>query len=294
MRIEAKIGLISLSVIIVAAACGGRSGTEIFGYDDRFGDASTGGGGGSSGSGGGIVEGGVGGTGGVTDGGTGGSAGETGGTGGGVAGTGGDIPDADIPDVSADTEPPPDAASDAQDFFDSFPLPPGDCTTCLQEECGDQINACYNDPTCVAGIQCTITDCLAGGGGGGAGGSGGGGGGIDFQCVLGCFDNDFGSAMTGLSAFQCITGTCADPCGLGGGGAGGGTGGAGINGMNLPGELFGYNERPFLPNRGYYVGTTRIPRPEEVASAYPWLAELLAGRMPDPPPPCIVKKRAAQ
>lgn len=124
MRIEAKIGLISLSVIIIAAACGGRSGTEIFGYDDRIGDASTGGNGGSgasTGTGGGIVEGGVGGTGGVAEGGTGGSV--TGGTGGGVAGTGGDIPDADIPDVSADTEPPLDAASDAQDFFDSFPLP---------------------------------------------------------------------------------------------------------------------------------------------------------------------------
>ena len=296
MRIETKIGLISLSVIIIAAACGGRSGTEIFGYEDRLADSGSGGVGGSGGYGGGIVGGAGGttaGTGGDVTGGSGGDAG-TGGDGGsgGDGGTGGDIPDADVPDVSEDA--PVDAVSDAQDFFDTLPPIPdgalGDCVSCLQDECGDQINACYNDPTCVEGIQCTVTDCLAGSGSGGSGGSAGG---VDFQCVLGCFDNDIGSAMTAMAAFQCVTESCSDDCGLGSGGAGGGSGGGfgGINGMNMPPVLFGQYGRAF-GQRGHYIGTTRVPRPEEVASAYPWLAEVLAGRMPDPLPPCIVKKRA--
>lgn len=288
MRIETKIGLVSLSVIIIAAACGGRSGTEIFGYEDRLTDAGGGGAGGSGGYGGGIV----GGAGGTTAGAGGGTSG-TGATGGG--GSGGDTPDADVPDVSVDA-PPPDAASDAKDFFDTLPPIPdgalGDCVACLEEECGEEINACYNDPTCVEGIQCTVTECLAGGGGGGAGGGGGGGGGIDFQCVLGCFDNDMGSAMTALAVFQCVTQSCGEDCGMGSGGAGGGSAFGEMNGMNLPPSLFGDYHPGAVGRRGHYIGTTRVPRPEEVASAYPWLAEVLAGRMPDPPPPCIVKKRA--
>jgi hypothetical protein len=279
MRLEAKIGLVSLSVIGIAAACGGRSGTEIFGYDDVLLDASAGGAGGSGGYGGGIVEGGPGGT--------------SGGSGGGTAGTGGVLPDGSVEDVSEDGKPPPDAGPDGMDLFDVLPPfpeggPIGECVGCLQSQCGTEINACYNDPTCVAGIQCTVTDCLVGGGSGGGSGAGGGGGQIDFACILGCFDNDFGSAMTAVSAFTCITQNCADDCGLGGGGGAGGGGGGAAYGIPVPDGLF---SRPSMYRPDYYIGSTRVPRPEEVASAYPWLAELLAGRMPDPPPPCMANKK---
>ncbi len=193
--------------------------------------------------------------------------------------------------------PPPEAGPDAKDFFDALPPLPeggplGDCVACLQQECSEPINECYNDPNCVEGIQCTVTECTSGGGGGAGGG---GGGGLDFACVLDCFNNDMGSVMTAVAVFQCVTESCGDECGMGGGGgaggggAGGGSGGNSMNGMNLPRALFGRYDRPSLGRRGYYIGTTRVPRPEEVASAYPWLAELLAGRMPHPPPPCMAQ-----
>lgn len=293
MRIEAKLGLASVSVILIAAACGGRSGTEIFGYDHLFEEAGVGAGG--TGYGGGIVEGGtLGGSGGTA--GTSGTAG-IGGTGA-SSGSGGVLVDGDVPDVVADTGP-ADAKPDGKDFFDALPPLPeggpiGECVGCLQQQCGEEINACYNDPTCVEGIQCTITDCLVGGGGGGAGGSGGGGGGIDFMCVLGCFDNDIGSAMTAISMFTCITESCGDECGLSGAGGAGGSSGQSLNGLNLPSGLFGFREERRVQRSAYYIGSTRVPRPEEVASAYPWLAELLAGRMPNPPPPCILERRARQ
>lgn len=284
MRLEAKIGLVSLSIIGIAAACGGRSGTEIFGYDDVLMDASAGGASGTGGYGGGIVEGGPGGSGGTA-----------GGTGGGTAGTGGVLPDGSPPDVSEDvTPPPPDAGPDGKDLFDVLPPfpeggPVGQCVGCLEGQCGTEINACYNDPTCVSGIQCTVVDCLIGGGSGGGGGAGGGGGQIDFACILGCFNNDFGSAMTAISAFTCITQNCADDCGLGGGGGGAGGGGGGAAyGLPVPAGLFG---RPSVYRPDYYIGSTRVPRPEEVVTAYPWLAELLSGRMPEPPPPCMLDKK---
>jgi hypothetical protein len=274
MRIEAKIGLVSSCIILIAAACGGRSGPEIWGFGEDAGQ--------TGGWGGGIVDG-------SPVGGSGGTAGGTGGTSvGGTSGTGGLTPDADVPDVVVDA--PPDAPTDGKDFFDA--IPGWNCMTCLEQECKEEINACYNDPTCLSGVQCTITDCLIGGGGGGAGGgSGGGGGGIDMTCVLNCFDNDYGSAMAAFSMFTCITQSCGEECAGGLGGAGGGSG-TSLNGLGMPSGLFGYKEQPASHRRNYYIGTVRVPRPEEVAGPYPWLAELLSGRMPDPPPPCIARKRA--
>jgi hypothetical protein len=110
-------------------------------------------------------------------------------------------------------------------------------------------------------------------------------------CVLNCFDNDYGSAMTAVTMFMCITQSCGDECmGQGGmGGAGGGSGSS-LNGLGLPSGLFGYRDYP-APYRRHYIGTVRVPRPEEVAGSHPWLAELLSGRMPDPAPPCIVNQR---
>ncbi|HQB46680.1 MAG TPA: hypothetical protein PLV85_23900, partial [Polyangiaceae bacterium] len=293
MRIETKIGLVSTCIILIAAACGGRSGPEIWAIGE---DAAP-----TGGWGGGIVDGSpLGGQGGAT-GGSGGASGSSGagGTGeggtagstGGTSGSGGVTPDADVPDVSIDA--PQDASSDAKDFFDS--IPGWNCVTCLEQRCKDKINACFNDPTCVSGVQCTVTQCLAGGGNGGAGGGsaggGGSGGGVDMACVLNCFDNDYGSAMTAVTMFMCITQSCGDECmGQGGmGGAGGGSGSS-LNGLGLPSGLFGYRDYP-APYRRHYIGTVRVPRPEEVAGSHPWLAELLSGRMPDPAPPCIVNQR---
>ncbi|MCU0694102.1 MAG: hypothetical protein MUF54_22145 [Polyangiaceae bacterium] len=283
MRIETKIGLVSLAIIGIAAACGGRSGTEIFGYGDLSGDAATGGAGGTAGTGGGVVDGGAGGT--------------TGGTGG---GTGGGVSDASEPDVlsdvSLDVHVPPDAAPDGRDLFDALPPLPeggpiGECVGCLKTKCGDRINACYNDPVCVRGVRCTVVQCalMGGVGGGGGGGAGGGGGQLDPACVFGCFDNDLNSVLTAVTMFTCITSNCGEACSLSGGGgagAGGGRGGGAMLGLDFGSNA---NRGLFVP-RAIYVGSTRVPRPEEVATAYPWLADVLSGRLPDPPPPCMANR----
>jgi hypothetical protein len=277
MRTETRLGLVTLVVLGIAAACGGRAGTEIFGYEGVVAD----GGAGTAGSGGGILEGGVGGSSGTA-----GTAGS--GTGGDEVDASNDVSEDVTPDVSVDTGP-GDAPDDRKDFFDSVVF---NCPSCLQDQCGTDINDCYNDPTCWQGIQCAVTDCLAGGGGG-AGGSGGGGGQIDFACVLGCFNNDMGSAMTALTMFTCITQSCGEACGLGGFAGGGGAGGGGN--IVLPGagsiDLFKRVEHHTTGRASRYVGSVRIPAPEEVACCYPWLVDVLSGRTPDPLPPSAKAKK---
>ena len=130
-----------------------------------------------------------------------------------------------------------------------FPIPDsgpiGECAQCLATECDGPINSCYNNPNCLAGLQCSVTMCLSGGGAGGGsstGGSGGSGGGLDFQCILGCFNGDISAALTVVQAFQCVTGTCGTACSnlapggdggqaFGGGPMGGPGGGQGQGGM---------------------------------------------------------------
>jgi hypothetical protein len=169
------------------------------------------------------------------------------------------------------------------DFFDAlpFPLPDsgpvGECVGCLQENCGDSINACYNDPDCVDGIQCAITDCLAssalgGGPGGGSGGPGGlgglgGGGGLDFACLLGCFNNDPTAVFKAVTAFQCITQTCGDKCGGGILGDGGGFPLGGLGGGPTPGAS----------PHALYIQGVRVPTPAEVPG-FPRLQQALTPR----------------
>jgi hypothetical protein len=286
MRTESKVGLACLCVVGLAAACGGRSGIELWEPDDSP-DASL-------------------------------DASGAGGTGGGVMdGSGakkdtGPSKDASSEDAAvgpdatetSDATPPPDHAadqtpkdvvSDWKDLFDQLPpwLPDtgiiGDCVGCLKAKCANQINACYNDPACVQGIQCLVMNCLIGGGGGAGGGGGsGGGGGINLQCVMNCFDNKISAVMEAVAVFQCVTQQCAQHCGgqflpdggLGGAGGGGGSGPIAFNPWELTGSTTNEPEQ-------HYLLHTRIPRPEEVAPAYPWLADVLEGRMPDPPPPCL-------
>ena len=120
-----------------------------------------------------------------------------------------------VKDAPKDTAPPP---SDGIDFFDLFPIPDsgpiGECATCVKDNCASQVNACLNDPTCRAGMLCTITTCLAGGTGGTP----------DLTCVLGCFGGDFSKALEAINAFTCVVGKCGSSCGgiFGGGGDGGG------------------------------------------------------------------------
>ncbi|MCS6898898.1 MAG: hypothetical protein RMJ98_04515 [Myxococcales bacterium] len=169
------------------------------------------------------------------------------------------------------------------DFFDAlpFPLPDsgpiGECVGCLQEQCGDAINACYNDPDCIDGIQCAITDCLAssalgGGPGGGSGGPGGlgglgGGGGLDFACLLSCFNGDPTAVFKAVNAFQCITQTCGDKCGGGIVGDGGGFPLGGLGGGPTPGAS---------PEAVAMQGV-RVPSPAEV-SGFPRLQQALTPR----------------
>ncbi len=260
MRVEAKLALISLTIIGLAASCGGRSGIELAEYDDLL-DA-------SPSFGGGVIEGGKKDT--------------------STSDTSTDDVSSDVSsDVSNDTSvppdgpPPKDAPSDAKDFFDTLPPLPdsgpiGECLSCLQGQCGDQINACYNDATCWSGIQCAATSCFTSGGGG-SGGSGSGG--IDYACLMECFDNDMTAIMTALQMFQCITGTCGELCGMSGQGGSGGGG-------------FQYGQFRFYqdPTAVYfqpgarYIGAVRVPEPCEVSSI-PWLADVLNGRTPNPLPP---------
>lgn len=238
--------LVFASVPAMFFACGGRSdlgleeeeGPQVAGRGGSSGKAGNTGtsgkagtsSGGTSGGGGNMGGGGITGAGGAAQGGasqggkagsTGGSSGTSGKGGGGKGGSG-----------KGGT------GSGGKDLFDSgIPIPDsgpiGECAQCIASKCDDSINACYNDPDCLSGIQCSVTMCLAGGGMGGSGGSGGGGGGLDFQCILGCFNGDFGAALTVVQAFQCITGTCGSVCSNlipGGGGDGGQAFGGGPGG----------------------------------------------------------------
>jgi len=260
MRVEYKLGLISLVVIGLAASCGGRSGIELGDIDDLL-DASVDSSG-PNGYGGGVVE-------------------------GGKKDVASDHPvsDQSVPDTVV---PPDVTGKDSKDFFDTLPPwlpdggPIGTCVSCLQTKCGDQINACYNDASCWGGIQCAIPQCFIGGGGG-SGGSGGGQ--INYQCFMDCFDNKIASIMEALNMFQCITGTCGDSCGLGGLGGNAGAAGGGLTGFHLdPYESY-------QPPHARYIGAVRIPEPEEVSLAYPWLADVLEGRTPDPLPPSARTRR---
>jgi hypothetical protein len=141
----------------------------------------------------------------------------------------------------------------------------GECVGCLQENCSDSINQCYNDPKCVDGIQCAITDCFAGSAIGGGQGPGGG---LDFACLLGCFGGDPTAVFAAVQAFQCITQTCGDKCGGGILGDGGFPLG-GLGGGPPP------PEKP-VPGAMYMQGV-RVPRPEEVPG-YPRLQRALSPR----------------
>lgn len=131
------------------------------------------------------------------------------------------------PVIDVQPDAPRDTGRDALDFFDAFPIPDSgpiaDCAECAQQSCDTQINACYNDPSCVGGVTCAFTSCFGGGA-------------PSFQCLLGCFGGDFGAALKAVSAFRCVAQSCGQTCaGAFGGGGGGFPGGGGPGGGGFPG-----------------------------------------------------------
>jgi hypothetical protein len=106
-------------------------------------------------------------------------------------------------DVSLPDAPGPDGYID---LFDVFPLPDAGCPGCIRDRCGAQINACFNNPACAAGLFCTLQMCA----GGLLGDSG-----FDptnIACVLGCFNGDQNLAFMALGSLTCLTMTCGSAC----------------------------------------------------------------------------------
>lgn len=233
-----------------SAGTSGAGGGGVSGKGGASGTAGSGGGG-TAGSGG-SSEGGSAGIGGSA-GAQGGSAGK-GGTGGkgGSSGKGGNA----------------GTGSGGKDLFDAgIPIPDsgpvGECTGCLADKCAKSINACYNNPNCLQGIQCAVQKCFAGGlpvGGGGATG------GQDFGCLLACFNNDVQAAFGAIQMFQCITSTCGAQCGGGILGDGGGFPLGGLGGGQMPAQ--GAAE-------AYFVNGVRVPFAGECVG-YPELQEALS------------------
>ena len=110
-------------------------------------------------------------------------------------------------DVAVDVSAADRSASDGYiNLFDIFPLPDGGCPGCIRDRCGSQINACFNNPACAAGLLCTLQMC-AGGllGEGGVSPS-------SLVCVLGCFGGDQSLAFLAIGSFTCVTMTCGGAC----------------------------------------------------------------------------------
>lgn len=211
MRVKAKLIWISLSVIVTAAACGGRSGIEVFGYDNLD-DSGADAGAGTSGVAGGdsgrpdgdAATGGQAGGGDAQVGGQGGSdAGDLDASTGGIAGDGPSDAVADVPKDAPKDAPKDvhviDGSDDAPHDVKPDTLNPLECVQCIQEKCGDKVSECLSDSVCVKGIQCSITKCMSGGS-------------PDVTCMLECFDGDYMAVLKALSVLTCVSQTCGESC----------------------------------------------------------------------------------
>ena len=267
MNMPARISVVVSSVIIVAAACGGRSG---IGPDDI--GSSTGGAGGIGADANDVD---------VVDDDVG-------------VGEEVDAPETPVedenPDVEAETsvdvtvDEPPDEKDVAVDEADADASPGTVCFSCITEKCDDVIIKCLDDEACIGGIPCYLNNCMDGSGSGGDGGAGGGGGGVDIPCATECFGG-LGSALVAIQALGCVVGTCGGACGYladtGGGGPASSFGFDGpTNGFGVPFGLFGNSSRNRYYGNTSYIGSVRVPQPWELHGAYPELANALAGRAP--------------
>jgi hypothetical protein len=88
------------------------------------------------------------------------------------------------------------------------------CLTCIQQQCGMQVFACFQNTTCRTTLQCVLTTCLGGGGG------------INPQCALMCANGDITALQDILNIVTCIGTNCGQSCvGVLPGGGGMGDGG---------------------------------------------------------------------
>jgi hypothetical protein len=100
------------------------------------------------------------------------------------------------------------------DIFDAFGVPDGPvgvCVSCVRDRCGMQVNECANSVPCSTGLLCTLARCTAEAGASGP----------DLTCVLGCFMNDFSTALLATSSLACVSSQCGATCmpaGIGEGG----------------------------------------------------------------------------
>jgi hypothetical protein len=76
---------------------------------------------------------------------------------------------------------------------------PIDCFGCIGDNCPQAIG-CVTDPTCIQGIACSVTQCLAGGQ-------------PDIECLTDCFDGDVGAALEAIDVLTCVFGQCQMECG---------------------------------------------------------------------------------
>jgi len=80
---------------------------------------------------------------------------------------------------------------------------PIDCIGCVAENCPYTLQ-CIQEPACVEGLGCAVSQCLAGGQ-------------PDLLCVTDCFNGDTGMAYLAVQAITCVFDTCGDPCAGGAG-----------------------------------------------------------------------------
>ncbi len=172
---------------------------------------------------------------------TGGSGGTTGGSGGigAFGGSGGSV-------------------TDGGNFFDAFPFPDSgpifNCVSCAEQNCKNQVNACYNDPACASGVVCAATSC----------------GGFNLQCVLSCFQGKFQAAIKAFQVFTCLAQNCGQSCigvvtgggGLPPPGGGGPAPGGGSSQTELPpvaGGFSGYVTPEMAASTGLPAGPVYVP-----------------------------------
>ena len=86
------------------------------------------------------------------------------------------------------------------------------CVSCIQNQCPGVAQCLFSQP-CRDGAICAVQTCLGGGG-------------LNFQCLLGCFNGNIQAGLQAFQALQCFVANCSQTCGgvipgLPGGGGGG-------------------------------------------------------------------------
>ncbi|MBK7580050.1 MAG: hypothetical protein IPI67_07560 [Myxococcales bacterium] len=75
------------------------------------------------------------------------------------------------------------------------------CIGCVAQKC-PSVQQCVLDQKCRDGAICAMQKCLSGGGGG-----------PNLQCMIQCFNGDFGAAFQAFQGIQCFLTSCGQTCG---------------------------------------------------------------------------------